>query len=313
MSTYVSQSLYPVDGTFDKMTLYFYAPDAEAAGVGYEKNLLTWNSGNTMHFIKIDGNPTVYKLIVAGVGGGNANSLSIAEWTKGDQVWIIAELDPQIMNEDHITIRSKTNSDFWMKAFGVIDTSDISYRRKKASPYVNYIDLENFNTANDPSDNILEPGNYAYTAGTSAPARYFLTVGHADRVEGTKTNREISQFRAKARDASVSLRTITTEKLDNAYDTWKVTSKAEWTAVSGSGSQDLENIFLAIADLNAATTSGNAFYAPQSKGTDGQLVKWSSSGIPTWIDQSSLSVGSAATATNVTEWWKGVRSVKLCR
>ena len=87
--------------------------------------------------------------------------------------------------------------------------------------------MENFNTANDPSDNILEPGNYAYTAGTSAPARYFLTVGHADRVEGTKTIREISQFRAKARDASISLRTITTEKLDNAYDTWKVTSKAE--------------------------------------------------------------------------------------
>jgi hypothetical protein len=131
------------------------------------------------------------------------------------------------MNEDHITIQSKTNSDFWSKAFGVIDTSDISYRRKTASPYINYIDLENFNTTSDPSDNILEPGNYAYTAGTSSPARYFLTVGHADRTERTKTIREISQFRAKARGATVSLRLTTAEKLDNAYDTWKITSKGE--------------------------------------------------------------------------------------
>lgn len=41
MSTYVSGSLYSIGETYDKMTLYFYAPDAEEAGVGYENNLLT--------------------------------------------------------------------------------------------------------------------------------------------------------------------------------------------------------------------------------------------------------------------------------
>ena len=43
------------------------------------------------------------------------------------------------------------------------------------------------------------------------------------------------------------------------------------------------------------TTTGGAFYAPTSAGTNGQILK-SSGGTPGWVNQSTLSVGSATTA-----------------
>ena len=49
-----------------------------------------------------------------------------------------------------------------------------------------------------------------------------------------------------------------------------------------------------IPKLNNATTGGT-FYAPTGAGTSGQILK-SSGGTPTWVNQSTLSVGSASTA-----------------
>lgn len=43
------------------------------------------------------------------------------------------------------------------------------------------------------------------------------------------------------------------------------------------------------------TTTGGTFYAPTGAGTSGQILK-SSGGTPSWVDQSTLSVGSATTA-----------------
>ena len=52
-----------------------------------------------------------------------------------------------------------------------------------------------------------------------------------------------------------------------------------------------------IPKLNNGTTGGT-FYAPTGAGTSGQVLKSSGTGAPTWVDQSTLSVGSATKATN---------------
>lgn len=51
-----------------------------------------------------------------------------------------------------------------------------------------------------------------------------------------------------------------------------------------------------IPKLNNGTTGGT-FYAPTGAGTSGQVLKSSGSGAPTWVNQSTLSVGSATKAT----------------
>ena len=54
-----------------------------------------------------------------------------------------------------------------------------------------------------------------------------------------------------------------------------------------------------IPKLNNGT-SGGTFYAPTSVGTNGYILKSGGSGAPSWVAQSTLSVGSATNATNAT-------------
>ena len=49
--------------------------------------------------------------------------------------------------------------------------------------------------------------------------------------------------------------------------------------------------------LNGTATTSPSFYAPTSVGTDGYVLKSGGSGAPSWVAQSTLSVGSATTAT----------------
>lgn len=75
---------------------------------------------------------------------------------------------------------------------------------------------------------------------------------------------------------------------------------AKWTAnglVSGAGST-----LYATGKLNGETNgtfmrtnnTATTFYAPTSVGTDGQVLKSGGSGAPSWVNQSSLSVGTAS-------------------
>ena len=54
-----------------------------------------------------------------------------------------------------------------------------------------------------------------------------------------------------------------------------------------------------IASLNGTATAYPEFYAPTGAGTSGQVLTSSGSGAPGWTSQSSLSVGSASSATKV--------------
>lgn len=71
----------------------------------------------------------------------------------------------------------------------------------------------------------------------------------------------------------------------NSNDTWSLdtTAYAGGTAVT----------------LNSTSKAGStaSFYAPTAAGTSGQILKSSGSGAPTWVNQSTLSVGSATKAT----------------
>ena len=49
--------------------------------------------------------------------------------------------------------------------------------------------------------------------------------------------------------------------------------------------------------LNGSATTSPSFYAPTAVGTSGQVLKSNGSGAPSWVNQSTLSVGSATTAT----------------
>lgn len=53
--------------------------------------------------------------------------------------------------------------------------------------------------------------------------------------------------------------------------------------------------------LNGTATTSPSFYAPTSVGTDGYVLKSGGSGAPSWVAQSTLSVGSATTATKATQ------------
>lgn len=52
--------------------------------------------------------------------------------------------------------------------------------------------------------------------------------------------------------------------------------------------------------LNGTATTAASLYAPTAVGTSGQVLKSNGSGAPTWVNQSTLSVGSATSATSAT-------------
>lgn len=64
-----------------------------------------------------------------------------------------------------------------------------------------------------------------------------------------------------------------------------------------------------IPKLNGSS-SDSAFYAPTAVGTSGQVLKSNGSGAPSWVDQSSLSVGSASSATTATKF-SSARTIAL--
>lgn len=62
--------------------------------------------------------------------------------------------------------------------------------------------------------------------------------------------------------------------------------------------------------LNGSNTTSASLYAPSGAGTSGQVLKSSGSGAPTWVNQSTLSVGSATSATTATKF-SSARSIAL--
>lgn len=63
------------------------------------------------------------------------------------------------------------------------------------------------------------------------------------------------------------------------------------------GSTDTFDQAAATITLNGAVVSNPSFYAPTGAGTNGYVLKSNGSGAPTWLNPSSLSVGSATNAT----------------
>lgn len=62
--------------------------------------------------------------------------------------------------------------------------------------------------------------------------------------------------------------------------------------------------------LNGSATTSATLYAPSGAGTNGQVLKSSGSGAPTWVNQSTLSVGSATSATTASKF-SSTRSIEL--
>lgn len=78
-----------------------------------------------------------------------------------------------------------------------------------------------------------------------------------------------------------------------------VTDSSSASALStGTNLVTERDVYYGLASINGARqTSSVSVYAPTGAGTDGYILKSSGSGAPTWVAQSTLSVGSATKAT----------------
>lgn len=96
---------------------------------------------------------------------------------------------------------------------------------------------------------------------------------------------------------------VTNKGIAKSSGLYKITTNSEGHVTAATAVTKADITALGIpgtaisVKLNGTTTTSANFYAPLSAGTSGYVLKSKGSGAPTWLDPSSLSVGSATKAT----------------